>query len=251
MQKLKVIIVDDEERARRVLTGLLEKYCKEVEVVAQCSNVSEAVQSIYALKPDAIFLDIEMPRYSGFELLRQLGEFRCDVVFVTAYDQYAIEAFEVSAIDYLLKPVSIEKLEKAVERLRLNQENSQIRERFRTLQENLRDTYGKKIELPVIGGYEYVKQNKISHINADGSYCELFIQGQNRVVVSKKLKFFEELLNDSHSFVRCHRSHIINIHMVTEFHKSTSSVLMEDGSIVSISRDKKALIARMLNSGKA
>ncbi len=248
MQKLKVIIVDDEERARRVLSTLLEKYCHDVEVVAQCADVLEAVQSIRSLQPHAIFLDIEMPRYSGFELLEQLGEFECDIVFVTAYNQYAIDAFNVSAVDYLLKPVSIEKLEKSVKRLHQNFENVQIKERLKVLQDNLAGTVDKKLRFPVTGGSKYVRENLISHINAAGSYSELYIEGENRIVASKKLKFFESLLSDSPNFIRCHRSHIINLFKVKEFHKGESRVVMENGSTVNISRDKKTEIEKRLNS---
>ena len=244
---MRAIIVDDEERARRVLSKLLEKYCHEVEVIALCSNVPDAIHSIHALNPDAIFLDIEMPNYSGFELIEKLGDFTCDVVFVTAHHQYALEAFEVSAIDYLLKPVSIEKLEKAVKRLIENQENALIRERFKILQKNLENTTPKRILIPVIGGNEYVRQDMIIHIDADGSYCELYLQDEKRMVVSKKLKFFEGLLEDSSNFFRCHRSHIVNIEMIREFQKGTCSVIMENGMEIRVSREKKYALLSILN----
>ena len=243
-----MLIVDDEERARRVLSKLLENYCREVEVVSLCSNVPDAVQKVQELNPDAIFLDIEMPNYSGFELIEQLGDFTCDVVFVTAHNQYALQAFEVSAIDYLLKPVSIEKLEKAVKRLRDNHQNSLIRERFKVLQENLESSAPKRMLIPVIGRNEYVRHDSISHINADGSYCELFLQDEKRVVVSKKLKFFENQLKDNSIFFRCHRSHIVNIDRVKEFQKGACCVVMENGSVISVSRDKKSELLGILNS---
>ncbi|MCG8574828.1 MAG: response regulator [Flavobacteriales bacterium] len=245
-KRIRTIIVDDEERARRVLENLLVKYCPDVEVVATCSLVPEAVEKIQLLKPDAVFLDIEMPEYSGFELLEQLEGVECDVVFVTAYNQYAIRAFEVSAIDYILKPISIEKLELAVNKLRKSYDHSQIENRLKLLQQNLESKTPKKLALPIQGGFEYVKLADISHINADGSYCEIYFSNGSRIIVSKKMKFFHDLLANEPNFFRCHRSHLVNINQINLYQKGTATLLMENELDVNVARDKKRELLNLL-----
>ena len=245
-QLIRTIIIDDEQRARRVLQNMLVKYCPEVEVVSTCSSVPEAIQEIERLTPDAIFLDIEMPEYSGFELLEQLEGIQCDVVFVTAYNQYAIKAFEVSAIDYILKPISIEKLELAVKKLLKSFQHSQIEDRLRILQQNLKAKSPKKMTLPIQGGYEYIKLDEISHINADGSYCEIhFIKGK-RIIVSKKMKFFHDLLLSEPNFFRCHRSHLVNLNHINQYQKGSATILMENKLEISVARDKKKELVDLL-----
>lgn len=246
-RKLRAIIVDDEERARRVLNNLLERYCPDVDVVANCAHVSEAILAVEEFKPDAIFLDIEMPEFSGFELIERLGTTQCDIVFVTAYNKYAVQAFEVSAIDYVLKPVSIEKLEQAVEKIKKSHKNSQIGLRLKALEKNLENNDEKRLVLPSKIGYDYIKVNDITHINADGSYCDIYLKDGKRLVVSKKMKFFENKLVGTSNFYRCHRSHIINLDRVRSYRRGNRVVLMENDFEVSVSRDKKGEIYRELN----
>lgn len=245
-EKLRVVIVDDEARARRVLENLLNRYCKNVEILASFSNVSDAIPEIMTLKPDAIFLDIEMPEFSGFELLNRLGEFSCDIVFITAYNKYAVKAFEVSAIDYLLKPVSIDRLESAVEKLRKSIDNSKIEQRIKVLEKNLEDNENKRLVLNSRDGIDFVKQNEITHINADGSYCQIFLVSEKRIVVSKKLKFIEERLLEGDQFFRCHRSHIVNLNWVKRYVPGAGTLLMENGLELKVAREKKEMCSSLL-----
>ena len=150
--KLQAIIVDDEAKARRILETFLAEFCPEVSVVAVAEDVPQAVKAIRKLNPDVVFLDIEMPGYNGFQLLEFFEEIQFEIIFTTAYSEFALKAFQVSAIDYLLKPIQIDQLTKAVEKLTKIKGNSLIRERIETLQANLEENKIKKIVVPLSDG---------------------------------------------------------------------------------------------------
>ena len=159
---IRAIIIDDEERARRVLEKLLSDYCEDVEVVATCSNVPDAVRKINELNPDVVFCDIEMPDFSGLELLSFFKEVNFELIFATGYSEFAIQAFEMSAIDYLLKPIQIEKLENAVDKLKKKLQHSTMHDRLETLKENLQENVIHKIALPISDGLIFIDVVKIS-----------------------------------------------------------------------------------------
>ncbi|MCT4664607.1 MAG: LytTR family DNA-binding domain-containing protein [Flavobacteriales bacterium] len=238
-QRIKAIIIDDEERARRVLSSMLEEYCADkIEVIGQCANVPQGVLEINRKNPDVVFLDIEMPDYSGFELLDFFKEVDFEIIFVTAYNQYALQAFEVSAVDYILKPVRIDQLEKAVDKL-FSKQSIQMKERLDLLKTNLQSE-NSKIAVPVSDGLILLKVCEISHLIADGSYSKIFLKGGEEMLVSKKLKYFEELLANQHNFYRIHRSSIINMEFVVKYNRHESEVTLENGIGVKVSRDQKS-----------
>lgn len=238
-QKFKAIIIDDEERARSVLSSMLKEYCSDtIEVVSLCANVPQGVLEINRKNPDVVFLDIEMPDYSGFELLGFFKDVDFEIIFVTAYNKYALRAFEVSVVDYILKPVRIDKLETAVEKL---QTKLQLRmfDRLELLKTNLQSDKIKKIAVPVSDGLILVKVDEISHIDADGSYVKLHLNDGTNMFVSKKLKYFEDLLSNQYNFYRVHRSHLINIEFIKKYNRHESLVMLENNYKIKVARDNK------------
>ncbi|MBL7702278.1 MAG: response regulator transcription factor [Ferruginibacter sp.] len=236
---VKAILVDDEERGRSSLAALLNQFCPEVEITAMAANVPEAVLAINSKKPNLVFLDIEMPEYNGFELLNFFREVDFEIIFVTAYNEYVLKAFEVSAIDYLLKPVDIDKLRSAVQKAekiisRFDQNN-----RIEILKDSLRTNQFNKIALPVAGGLLFVETNDIMYLEAEGAYTQLWLKNASKMVVSKKLKFFEDVLADKPYFFRSHRSFIVNINFIKKYIKAENSILLDNGKTVTISRDRK------------
>lgn len=246
MSKLKAIIIDDEERARQTLKGLLEKFVDGIEVINECANVPEGVLAINKTRPQLVFLDIEMPDYSGFELLNFFREVDFEIVFVTAYNEYALKAFEVSAIDYLLKPVDVEKLSQAVEKAKLKINKSDIANKFNLLKETYQNGNFNKIALPVSEGLLFVNVAEIVYLEADGAYTEVWLSNGTRIVVSKKLKFFEDVLDSKPNFFRSHRSYIVNINFILKYNKSENSLTLENGKVVIISRDRKSDFEKQL-----
>ncbi|PCJ64985.1 MAG: DNA-binding response regulator [Bacteroidetes bacterium] len=239
-ETIKAIIIDDEERARRLLSTTLTDHCSEIEVLAQCENVPEGVLAINRLKPDVVFLDIEMPEYTGFELLDFFREVDFEIIFVTAYSEYAIQAFEVSAIDYILKPIRIDKLETAVERLKSKLSSTTMFDRLETLKTNLASDYIEKIAVPVSDGLIFIKVNEISYIEADGSYAKLQLINGSNMLISKNLKFFKDLLKNQNHFYRVHRSHLLNMHTIQKYNRHESLVILENGTKIKVARDHKS-----------
>lgn len=245
--KIKAIIIDDEERARRVLSSMLEEYCSDVEVVSLCNNVPQGVLEINRKKPDVVFLDIEMPDYSGFELLEFFKDVDFEIIFVTAYNKYALRAFEVSAVDYILKPVRIDQLENAISKLQ-NKLRLTMVDRLELLKINLQSERIKKIAVPVSDGLILIKVNEISHIDADGSYSTIFLVDGSNMLVSKKLKYFEDLLSNQNNFYRIHRSHLINIEYVKKYNRHDSEISLENNQRIKVARDNKVAFEELIKS---
>ena len=236
---IKAIIIDDEERARRLLNTALSEHCDDIEIIATCANVPEGVLAINKEKPDVVFLDIEMPDYSGFELLGFFREVDFEIIFVTAYNQYAVQAFEVSAVDYILKPIRIDKLESAVSKLQTKLASATMFDRLETLKSNLASDKIAKIAVPVSDGLIFVKTEDISHVEADGSYAKLWLVNGSNLLVSKKLKYFEELLINQDNFYRVHRSHLVNMENILKYDRHESLVVLENGTKIKVARDNK------------
>lgn len=243
---LKALIIDDEPKARRILEELLKEYCpNDILVVANAEDVPSGVKAIAQFQPDIVFLDIEMPNYTGFQLFDFIADINFETVFTTAYQEYAIQAFKVSAIDYLLKPIQIDGLIAAVEKVKKEKveknplNNNQTANKIATLQSNLNNT-NQKIALPVSDGLLFVEVNDIIYLSAEGAYTEIFIKGRkDKIVVSKNIKLFEEILIQP-CFLRVHRSYIINLNCVSQYIKQDGGyIVMENGAQVALSKDKK------------
>lgn len=236
---IRAIIIDDEERSRNLLASLLQEYCSKVEVVAIAANVPEGVLAINKVKPDVVFLDVEMPEYSGFELLDFFREIDFEIIFVTAYSQYAIKAFEVSAIGYLLKPVEITLLQQVVEKVKQKKEQVANQQRLELLKDTLQADEVRKIAFPMGDGLLFVEVTDIVFMEADGAYTNVYLRNGSKVLVSKKLKFFEEILSNRKIFFRSHRSHLINLNFIKKYLKGESTILMDNNSSLQLSRDRK------------
>lgn len=248
MSIIKAIIIDDEERARTTLSSLLKDYCKNVEIIESCSNVPEGVLSINKLRPQLVFLDIEMPEYNGFELLSFFREVDFEIIFVTAYNEYALKAFEVSAIDYVLKPVDIDKLKSAVEKAEKKLSGFDMHARLDVLKESFKTEQFNKIALPVSEGLLFVDTSDIVYLEADGAYTEVWLRNGSKIVVSKKIKFFEDVLYKRPNFFRSHRSYIVNINFIKKYNKSDNALTLDNGKTVIISRDRKSEFENQLKN---
>jgi len=236
---LKAIIIDDEENARLTLFTLINEYVQDVEIVAQCRNVPEAVIAINKFNPDLVFLDIEMPEYNGFELVNFFKEITFEIIFVTAFSQYAIKAFEVSAVDYLLKPVEIEALISAVEKVKLKQPSSSLKQRMDLLKNTYQGQEIQKIALPMSDGLLFVEVQKIILFEADRSYTDIYLNDGSKITVCKPLRTFEEILENRPFIFRPHRSFVINLNYINKYNKGESLINMDNNKNVSISRERK------------
>jgi two-component system LytT family response regulator len=236
---LKAIIVDDEAKARRILENFLIEYCPQIQIMAMTEDVPQAVKAIQKFNPDVVFLDIEMPGYNGFQLLEFFEEIDFEIIFTTAYSEFALRAFQVSAIDYLLKPIQINQLTTAVQKLEKIHGNSFLRERIETLQKNLDEYKIKKIVIPLSEGSLFVELNDIVFLKAEGSYANIFFKDGNKVIVSKNLKDYEDQLTMEEGFFRTHRSFLINTNYITQVSSDGSEATMINQSIINISRDRK------------
>ncbi|MGD1840172.1 MAG: LytR/AlgR family response regulator transcription factor [Thermonemataceae bacterium] len=235
---LSAIIIDDEARARRILEKLLEEYCPQVQVVAQADDAPQGLKAIKKYQPDVVLLDIEMPNYSGFQLLDFVEEVTFEIIFTTAYQEYAIKAFQVSAIDYLLKPIQIDLLIKAIEKVE-KQARSQINKRLQTLQANLDQATINRLALPVAEGLVFIDVNEILYLKAEGAYTKFVLLHEEPILVSKNIKSFVNIL-DPQMFYRTHRSFYINLYQVKQYVRQDGGyIIMNNNDIVNLSKDKK------------
>lgn len=239
MNKIRAILVDDEESARDVLENLLLRFCTDVTVVAKCGNVPEAVEVIKAEKPDLVFLDIEMPQYAGFEIVQFFTDIPFEIIFVTAYDQYAIRAFEMAAIDYLLKPVDIERLKLAVSRVQQQRSIEQQAERLSLLSSSLESKNLKNIVVSDKGQQHVIPVERIIAIEAMESYCIIHTT-EKKHIASKNLKHFEQMLAPLPRFFRVHKSWIINREFLSNYSRSELSIQLTNGLTTKLSKYKKA-----------
>jgi two-component system LytT family response regulator len=235
---IKAIIIDDEAKARRMMEALLREYCPDVTVAAIAEDVPSGVIAINKHKPDVLFLDVEMPGYTGFQLLDFFNEIDFEIVFTTAHSDYALQAFRVSAIDFLLKPIQISELIAAVEKVKLKR--GQNKERLSVLKENFKDNSIKKMALPVAEGLLFVEVEDISHLEADGAYTHFHFSDGRKIMVSRKIKEFEEALSQQSNFFRTHRSFIINLKKMKQYIKQEGGyVLLENEIQIPLARERK------------
>lgn len=247
---LKGIIVDDELKSRESLKKLLTSYCENIEVSATCQNVAEALEAIDTVRPDVVFLDIQMQRETGFDLLTQLGTIDFEIIFTTAHAEYAIKAIKFSAIDYLLKPIDLEELKKAVAKVQ-GKQNGSIVERMRQLLQNIKSPVSEnKLALPTADGLTFIKVSDILYFKASGNYTEIFMNGGQKHLVSRHLKEYDDLLSDQ-NFFRIHHSYLINISFISSYVRGEGGyVVMSDNSSLDVSRRKKeAFLERIGHKG--
>ncbi len=242
---IKACIIDDEKKGRDILLHLLNEYCKEIQVIGEADSVDSAFELINSLHPEIVFLDVEMPRGTGFELLKRFENIDFKTIFVTAHNHYAIKAIKFAAIDYLLKPVDVDELIQAVKNA-TNQPKSNFQQHYSGLLENLESNRTGKISIPVKDGMTFINPIDIIRLEADGSYTHIFTLTEKHIA-SKNIKEYEDLLQDS-NFFRSHHSHLINLNYVKSFSRIDGYfALMTDGTSVEISRRKKDHFLQLMN----
>lgn len=225
---IRAIVIDDEEPSREALRNYISDFCSDVEVVATASSVKTAFKAIQKHKPDLIFLDIEMPDGKGFDLLNMFGTIDFRVIFVTAYSEYAIKAFRVNAIDYLLKPIKIDELKDAIEKIKASNGDTQS-EKLSVILKGMSDGvfFHPTLVVSNVKGFEVLKINEIIMCKADG-YCTIFyLTGDRKVNSSRNLKQFENQIMD-YGFIRVHNSFLVNLHHVSSFTKQGEIILTEN-----------------------
>lgn len=238
MSILKTIIVEDEETSRGILRNYLAKYCPLVELVGEAENIQQALALIRNHTLDLVFLDVEMPHGNAFDLLEQVGDRSFETVFVTAYNQYAIEALNTHASYYILKPVAIDELIKAVDYVAAIKKKERALEN-KVLTTNTAEKQG-KITVPVQDGFEVIAAENILYCQADDNYTQIFLKQGRKKLISKTLKYFEEALTDF-GFARIHKSYLVNVDEIMGYKKGKGgSVVLSSGKEVMVSASQKA-----------
>ena len=249
MRKLKSILIDDERSSLESLAYELNAYCPDIEVVGTSKDPVEGLQLLLTSPPDVLFLDIEMPGMNGFELLQQLPEISFDVIFVTAYDQFAIKAFDFNAVDYLLKPVRKAKLIQAVQKVQDRHQHMLNKNGLEALIQNIRVQTRSGLEhiaLPTSDGFSMVHINDISHLQADSNYTWVYLANQKKYLVAKTLKEMEGMLEFPQYF-RAHKSYLVNLNHVERYVRGQGGCLVLKGGIqIPVARTQKSELMEML-----
>jgi two-component system, LytTR family, response regulator len=237
---LRVVIVEDEIHSRETLKGMLEEFCEGVQIVGMAADVETAVTLIKETTPDLLFLDVELQTGTGFDVLDKVGEVGFDVVFTTAFEQYAVKAIKLSSLDYLLKPIDVEELQLAVEKAKEKNDDEVQKRKLEILMSNLEPSTAKKrICLATGDSIEFINIPDILYCEANGAYTNFHLSSGTAILVSKNLKEYETILSDQ-NFMRVHNSFLINLAEVKKFVKSEGGyILMKNNSQISISQKKR------------
>lgn len=237
-QKIKSVIVEDELAAREVLKNYLSKYCPQVEVVGEGQNIKEAVPLLHELKPQLVFLDVEMPFGNAFDVLEACKDLHFETIFVTAFSEYSLKALNQSAAYYLLKPISIEELIVAVNKVHHQILNHEIFNRNKIIVENFQETKPEKqqVILPTLEGFEVVKMEEIVRLRGNGNFTDLYLHNGNKKMACRFLKHFSEIL--PLPFIRVHKSHIINLNCVKSYNKG-GIITLNDATEIEVSSTYK------------
>ena len=247
---LRAVIVEDEKHSRETLKNLLEEFCVDIEVIGLAGSVTEAVEMIKSKQPDVIFLDIELQTGTGFDVLEQVSHLNFEVIFTTAFEQYAIKAVKFSSLDYLLKPIDIEELQRDVNKAQVKKNQMVYKKQLETLMLNLKQKKPQlnKICLSTSDGFEFIEVNHILYCKAEGSYTAFILKNSEKLLVSKHLKEYENLLLEQ-DFMRVHNSFLINLKEVKKYVKSDGGyIVMNNGDIANISRTKKDDFIQVMSS---
>lgn len=240
MEKIRTVIVEDEAAAREVLKSYVAKYCPQIEVVGEAQHCKDAITVLHDLQPELVFLDVEMPFGNAFDVLEGCKDLYFETIFVTAFSEYSLRALNQSAAYYLLKPVSIEELIVAVNKVQGHIYNHEMLNRNKVLIENFREQQPEKqqVILPTLEGFEVVRMEQIMRLQGNGNFTDIYFRNKTKKMVCRLLKYFDEIL--PYPFMRVHKSHIINVYTVKAYHKSSGGyVVLEDETEIEISPSYK------------
>jgi len=245
--KIRTVLVEDERKSMLTLQALLQRYCPEVSIVGMGNSVQQGIRVINDLNPELVFLDISMPDGDAFDLLSSIDDIGFEIIFVTAYNEYALKAFEFSAIHYLLKPVSYIDLQEAVKRFTHLKSDLQIKERIQILNQSLQNNY-LKISLPTQEGLIIVEINSILRIEASSNYSIFHLVENESIIVSKPLNHFEDIFKDL-NFQRIHNTNIVNLKYIKKYQKGRGGLVsLTDGTQVPVAAARKNDFLAALNN---
>lgn len=242
------IIIEDEKHSRETLNGMLDRYCKNVSIIAEAESYRGGLEVIREHQPDVIFLDIQMPDGSGFRMLEELDSINFEIIFTTAFDQFAIKAIKYSALDYLLKPIDAEELVRAVKKVEQKISHTQVNQNIQVLLDNIksREAEPHKIVLSTSEKIHIIETDQILRCESDNYYTNFFLSDGKKILVSKTLKENEQLLSD-HNFIRPHKSHLVNVKYIKGFLRADGGYIeMIDGSRIPVSRRKREKIIEVI-----
>lgn len=243
---MKAIIIDDERSARNILQRLLTRVQLEVEVVAMCEDLPSGVEAIKKLNPDVVFLDVQMPEYAGYEIGDFISNITFEIVFITAHDQFAIKAFELSAVDYLLKPFTLERLENSLKRVQLRIDQSNSLTELNAVKNNLQALHAKQISVRHNGDNHLIDLSSIVAMQAQDSYTRIILADDEEFLSSKHLKYYERFTEMDDVFFRPHKSWVINLNCIKSYSKSNMTIQLKNGLEVKLSRHKMAQFEALL-----
>ncbi|GAB1449322.1 MAG: LytTR family DNA-binding domain-containing protein [Bacteroidia bacterium] len=244
--KTSAIIIDDESMAQNLLKGMLETYHPEIEVLALCDDLPSGIRAIKRNQPKLIFLDIELPGHNGLELVDFFDEDELNfkIIFTTAYNQYALQAFKLSAIDYLLKPIDRKELASAIEKFQKSNDDKQY---LQVLKSNLMPERPKVLAVSTASSIHYIPVEHVLYMKAEGAYTKIIYSGSDGILSSKNLGFYEENLSVFGNFFRCHKSYLINLRKVSDFIKADGGTVIIDKQInIPVAQDRKEEFHRLM-----
>lgn len=246
---MNAIIIDDEKNQRSVIRQILKKYCPDISAIGEAANIDDAFSLIKTHRPDIIFLDVEMPHGSGFDLLTKFEKIPFEVIFVTGFGQYAVKAFEFNALHFIQKPIDDRVIMQAVARARMRMQEKTRANYYDVVLENLKQPMNleNQIAIPLVEGFEFVKVKDIIYCKSDAGNTFIYLSNNKRIFSSKNLKEYQKLLAD-YNFCRVHNSHLINMSHIKKYLKQDGgAVVMSDNSEIPISRRRKDAFLDLLN----
>ncbi|MCR9174045.1 MAG: LytTR family DNA-binding domain-containing protein [bacterium] len=246
---LRCVIVDDEKQVRLSIAKMIEMFCPDVEIVGSAANIIEAKTLILSKSPDVVFLDVEMPGGSGFDLLESLETVNFKVIFTTAHAAYAIKAIKYAAMDYLLKPLNVQELEEAIQKCKERSSDSNYyNDQVTLLNGNMAQGNNSfsKIALPTAEGIEFMDVDDIIRCEADRAYCNFYLKGGKKMLISKPMAEYEEILTEA-NFLKVHKSNIVNINYITKYIRGkTGDLVLSDGSVITVAARRKKDVCQAL-----
>jgi len=246
---MRAIIVEDEINSRKALSNMVQKYCEGIELVDEVDSIVRAVGAIQKHQPDIVFLDIEFPEENGFAIFNYFPEPEFEIIYTTAYDAYALQALKMAAIDYLLKPIDLEELQSAINKVADKRDLQTAQDRLKTLKGNLNNRFH-KLALPASDGFEFVELKDIIRCEAQGNYTYFYLVNGQKLVVSKTLKTYEDILQ-GFNFIRISRSQLINLNYIKRYTRGRNPIItMIDGTEVTVSISRKEEFLNAIEGGE-